>query len=93
MTKFSRFSQVDYTPPEREKPAIDWFKEAEDAKFRLSLTQTRSELRDALRYKQAFEFVLQEMVSICENHELPLTKERRLIACLKAVRKNFGDLT
>lgn len=90
--QYSRFQRLDDTPVESEKPAIDWFQEAEDDKFRLSLRQTRAELSAALRYKQAFEMVYQEIESICENHELPLVKERRLIACLKSVRKNFPEL-
>lgn len=91
--KFSRFQRLDHTTPEPEKQPVDWYKRAENEVYCLSLEQTRSELRAAIRYKQAWEFLWQEVESIASGRELPLMKERRLEACLKIVRKNWPDLS
>ncbi len=90
--KFSRFQPLEYTTPEPEKPHSDWFQEEIDTKFRLSLSQTREELRQAMRYKAAWESMIQEISSIAGGNDLPLVKERRLRDCMAVIRKNWPDL-
>lgn len=94
--KFTRFTPSDLTPKpsnvQKLQIAQDWFQAELDEKFRLSLSQTREELRQAMRYKAAWEFLVEEVKSIAEGMELPPIKEKRLAACLKIVKKNWSDL-
>lgn len=96
MKAFSRFTPSDLTPKpsnlQKLQVAQDWYQAELDEKFRLSLSQTRTELRSAMRYKAAWEFLVEEVKSIAGGNEMPLVKEKRLAACLKIVKKNWSDL-
>lgn len=95
MKHFSNFSP-DYsnTDPDVSEPNLpsNWRQEAEDEKFRLSLAQTRDELRQALRYRQAYELLRQGMEEIAEKPALPPEQKRTAESYMRILRKTWPEL-
>ncbi len=86
---FSRFRREDLSET---KEAIDPPPPIPDMRYSLSLNQTREELKQALRYKQAYEFMIQEIEGIVSSKALPLVKVTRLERCLATLGTNYPDL-
>lgn len=94
MKHYSNFRPDYTTSPDVSKDNLpsSWHQEEMDAKFRLSLSQTRAELQQAMRYKSAFEHLRQGMEEIADANALPAVQKRTAECYMRLLRKNWPEL-